>query len=325
MIRAYLREKKRRILLDAVFVLVFVVCFILNGVALTMVWYPTFLCLLFWMMYVAWDFQNFRKKHKHLLEVANHIDETRENLPLPANQLEEDYQELILTVVEADQKKQQAIQNKLDGNREYITLWAHQIKTPITAMGLMLQELEEENLPEKRRELTAKLFEVEQYVDTTLQYLRLDTMTHDLVLKEYRLFDIVKQAVRYFSKTFIAKRLSLNLVEEDVIVVTDEKWLVFVLKQILSNALKYTKTGSISIYMHPEKKKVLVIEDTGIGISPEDLPRICERGFTGYNGRMQKKATGIGLYLSKMILDKLEHGIEISSVEGQGTKVEIRL
>ena len=106
---------------------------------------------------------------------------------------------------------------------------------------------------------------------------------------------------------------------------TDEKWLLFVIKQILSNALKYTQEGAISIFMHPGKEKALVIEDTGIGIAAEDLPRIFERGFTGENGREQKKSTGIGLYLSKMILGRLGHGIVISSEEGNGTRVELLL
>jgi len=122
------------------------------------------------------------------------------------------------------------------------------------------------------------------------------------------------------------KKISLDLQEMDTLVVTDEKWLVFVLKQILSNALKYTPAGrKISIYMDINFVKTLVIEDTGIGISAEDLPRIMERGFTGYNGRMDKKATGIGLYLTRQILDRLNHEITIESVSGQGTKVYINL
>ena len=103
---------------------------------------------------------------------------------------------------------------------------------------------------------------------------------------------------------------------------TDEKWLVFVIEQILSNGLKYTKKGSISIYMEED---ALVIRDTGIGISPEDLPRVFEKGFTGYNGRRDKKSTGIGLYLCKSILDRLGHKIEIRSQVGQGTSVYLRL
>lgn len=108
-------------------------------------------------------------------------------------------------------------------------------------------------------------------------------------------------------------------------VLTDEKWLVFVLEQILSNALKYTKSGSIHIYLSPDAPKTLVIEDTGIGIAPEDLPRIFEKGYTGCNGRADKRSTGIGLYLCRQIMEKLSHTIRIESEMGAGTKVYLGL
>ena len=323
MISAYFRNKKKRIFLDVVLFMVFALCFWLTDTPLAAIWYPAVLYGTIILFYVLWDYRKFYHKHLHLEKVKHHIDETAENLPEAMDLLEEDYQNLILAVLETKAQNIREIKGKLEGNKEYITLWAHQIKTPITAMELLLQEVDEDNFEEKCRELKTKLFEVEQYVDSSLQYMRLDTMTADLELKEYALFDIVKKAVKYYSKTFIAKRLSLKMSAAEVPVVTDEKWLLFVVKQLLSNALKYTKTGSISIYMHPQKEKVLVIEDTGIGIAPENLPRIYDRGFTGYNGRMQEKATGIGLYLSKRILDQLGHGILITSKEGEGTKVEV--
>ena len=101
--------------------------------------------------------------------------------------------------------------------------------------------------------------------------------------------------------------------------------LVFVLEQILSNALKYTKSGSIHIYLSPDAPKTLVIEDTGIGIAPEDLPRIFEKGYTGCNGRADKRSTGIGLYLCRQIMEKLSHTIRIESEMGVGTKVYLGL
>ena len=106
-------------------------------------------------------------------------------------------------------------------------------------------------------------------------------------------------------------------------VLTDEKWLVFVLEQILSNALKYTKSGSIHIYLSPDAPKTLVIEDTGIGIAAEDLPRIFEKGFTGCNGRTDKKASGIGLYLCRRICRNLSHTITAQSQTDQGTTIRI--
>lgn len=156
-----------------------------------------------------------------------------------------------------------------------------------------------------------------------LSYLRLDGGSNDFVLREYNLEPIVRQAVRKYAPLFIRKKISLELGSLPCRVLTDEKWLCFVIEQLLSNALKYTSKGKISIYMADET--TLVIEDTGIGIAPEDLPRICEKGYTGYNGRTDKKATGIGLYLCKRILTKLSHTLTIRSEVGKGTTVLLGL
>lgn len=150
-------------------------------------------------------------------------------------------------------------------------------------------------------------------------------MSADLELKRYDLLEIIRQAVRKYSRLFILQKMKLNLEEMDYQVLTDEKWLLFAIEQILSNALKYTKEGGISIYMAKDRKDTLVIEDTGIGINPEDLPRVVEKGFTGYNGRNHKKSTGLGLYLSKEILEKLNHTLTLESEVGKGTRVFIYL
>ena len=118
------------------------------------------------------------------------------------------------------------------------------------------------------------------------------------------------------------KKIKLDYETVNSRVLTDEKWLVFVLEQLLSNALKYTRSGRISIHM---EGKELVVEDTGIGIQAEDLPRVFEKGFTGYNGRTDKKSTGIGLYLCKSVMDKLRHQIRIESEVGIGTKIYLNL
>ena len=248
---------------------------------------------------------------------------------------------------------------------EYYTMWVHQIKTPLSAMRLMLQsgfpaETEEQEyaFESLKNELFDELLKTEQYVDMVLSYLRLDSESSDFVFQEYELDDIIRQAVRKFSGVFIRKRIMLDYTGTKIRAITDEKWLLFVIEQILSNALKYTSLGTISIYAEyseaagrrrlesvsdcgspvgegPDSDRkerikevtpdILVITDTGIGIAPEDLKRVFEKGFTGYNGRMHKKSTGIGLYLSKRILDKLSHSIEIESEPGTGTKVKIGL
>lgn len=202
---------------------------------------------------------------------------------------------------------------------DYYLMWAHQIKTPIAAMKLLLNGREDGFL------LMEELFKIEQYVEMVLHYLRLESIASDMILKEYDLQSLVKQTVRKYSILFINSGLTLKLEEFDVKVLSDEKWLCFVLEQILSNSIKYTREGTISIYMKPGEPKTLVIEDTGIGIRQEDLSRIFERGFTGYNGRLDKKSTGIGLYLCKQIMDQLSHGIKVSSQVGKGTQFMLDL
>ena len=178
---------------------------------------------------------------------------------------------------------------------------------------------------EKRTELEMELFKIEQYVEMALSYIRLGNMASDLKLQWYPMDEIIEPAVKKYSKLFILKKIKLKYEPIENKILTDEKWLGLVVEQILSNALKYTNEGTISIYLEPKKENVLVIEDTGIGIWQEDLPRVFEKGFTGYNGRTDKKSTGIGLYLCKSIVDKLNHRIYISSEVSKGTKIFLNL
>ena len=203
---------------------------------------------------------------------------------------------------------------------DYYLMWAHQIKTPIAAIKLLLEE-REDGFP-----MLQELFKIEQYVEMVLSYLRLESISSDLLLKEYALGQIVKNVVKKFSVLFINSGLKLALGNlEGIMVLTDEKWFGLALEQILSNSIKYTHMGRISVYMAEDEVRTLVIEDTGIGIRGEDLPRIFERGFTGYNGRLDQKSTGIGLYLTKQVLDHLSIPVRVESVMGSGTKVYLNL
>lgn len=319
LLNSYLKERKTHIIMYFIFVLIFAVIFKLYHADVKIALYPAIICMVLWAIFTVFKFYRYCLSHKHRVDLSNHIEITLKNLPKPESLLEEDYQNLLSVLTEYNRLQLSENNQKYSDMREYITLWAHQMKTPITAINLLINEFGNDD----KNKIKEQLFEIEGYVDTALQFTRLDTMNSDLLLKEYSLMQIVKQGIKYYSKIFISKGISLNLSEFDTTVVTDEKWLLFVIKQILSNALKYTDVGSIFIHVVPDK--TLVIEDTGIGISEEDIHRIFERGFTGYNGRLDKKATGIGLYLSKQILDKLNHDIKIYSKPGAGTRVEISL
>ena len=266
-------------------------------------------------------FYSFYKKHKELEYIKKVIKISMPDFPEPKNRIEKDYHELLKLLYDSKMAVIYEKDNSLSNMIDYYTLWAHQIKTPIAAMKLILQS-EESKVNE---DLLDQLFKIEQYVEMVLQYLRMESESSDLIIKRHSLDKIVKQAVKKYAKLFIRKRISLNYEDLNCGVITDEKWLVFVIEQLLSNSLKYTNTGTISIYMDKDLPETLVIEDTGIGIQEEDLPRVFEKGFTGYNGHSDKKSTGIGLYLCKKIIKKLSHTISIESTVGKGTKVKIGL
>lgn len=223
-----------------------------------------------------------------------------------------------LALLEMD-KKNRAIEEreKLNDLMDYYTLWAHQIKTPIAASSLLVGEIEDKKV---KNQLEQELFKIESYVNIVLQYLRLESFHEDLILKKENVEDLVKEIVKKYAIFFIQKGLSLNLHDLDRTIITDKKWFVVILEQVLSNSLKYTSQGGIEIYFQED---TLYIKDSGLGIQDADLLRVFERGFSGYNGRLTQQSSGLGLYLSKKIADELGHQISIASQVGQGTTVMI--
>ena len=264
------------------------------------------------------DFIRYRERRALLKALLGEAALSLERLPAPKDPVEADWQSILRAVFDEKAKNQKEFSARYDGMTEYYTLWAHQIKTPIAAMRLLLQE--EGTDP---RALSEELFRIEQYVEMALCYLRLDGGVSDYVLREADLDEVIKQALRKYAPQFIRKKIRLNYEPVGARALTDEKWLSFVVEQVLSNALKYTPGGEISIRL--EAPMTLAVSDTGIGIAPEDLPRVFEKGYTGLNGRCDKRATGIGLYLCKRIMRKLGHGISIESRPGEGTTVRLDL
>lgn len=330
LIKAYIGARYKVLIAAFVWIMIFFCLFILCHVPLSAVWYPTLLGAFIMLLYAIYDYICFGKKHRRLKEAKCHIDITTDNLPEACNLIEEDYRNLLETMLYRKNETIADIRTARKDMLEYVTLWSHQIKTPLTALKLTAEDLAE---PERTEALT-RLFEMEQYVDMMLQFLRMEGGGSDLVLKSYSVKSMVNQAVKYFARIFIAKGISAHVeIDEALSVVTDEKWMVFVLKQLISNALKYTEHGSITVSAEKLKEVFgglesssrvrLVIADTGIGIASEDIPRIFERGYTGYNGRKDKKATGLGLYLTDRIMRMLGHRISIASEVGRGTSVEI--
>ena len=315
--KIYLRSQLPAIVLFVLCCVIFGATFWLYGLPLGAVGYPAGVCGVLWLIYTLFRVDRAALKHRRLCALTQAL--TPEMLPAVETVDDADYRRIISLLLDARSAQQTGAAQSYADMVEYYTLWAHQIKTPIASMRLTLQN---EDTPLSRR-LTSDLGRVERYVEMVLAYLRLGAESTDYVLRECDLDPIVRAAVKKFSGEFIERRLRLEFKPTNLRVLTDEKWLGFVLEQLLSNALKYTPEGSVSIYL--ESPAALCVADTGIGIAPEDLPRIFEQGYTGYNGRTDKRASGLGLYLCKRICKNLGHGISARSEPGKGTIVQLDL
>ena len=275
----YLRYRRRMLLAAAVCCVIFAASFALYRLPLRAVLYPVGLCLLVGLGFAVWDYRRTLKRHRALTGCGDLTAELLRELPLPESLAEEDYRAQLLHLRQLCTELQSAADNRYRDAIEYYTTWAHQIKTPIASMRLALQG---EDTALFRR-LLSDLSRTEQYVEMVMAFLRLEDAPGDYVFREVALDEVLRQALRRFSAEFIDRRLRLDYTPTGLTVLTDEKWLCFVLEQLLSNALKYTREGSITVELAGER--VLAIRDTGIGIAPEDLPRIFEKGYTGQNGR----------------------------------------
>ena len=316
-ISLYLKRHMLGIIAAVICILFFALSFWLYHLPLEAVLYPTIICAIIGAIFAAVDFKRAYMHHRQLKNSLRRLDGV-DSLPECLSPDDSDYREIISKLYDEMRRSETDAAAKYDDLSNYFTIWAHQIKTPISAMSLILQS-EDSTLS---RQLSGRLSEIERYVGMVMAYMRLGSESTDYVLRSCQLGDIVSQAIRKFASEFIYRQLKLNLAPIDRMVLTDEKWLLFVIEQVLSNSLKYTPSGSISIYLAGDE---LCVEVTGIGISPEDLPRIFEKGSTGCNGRTDKRASGIGLYLCRLICTRLGHTIRAESQPDKGTRIYIGL
>lgn len=291
--KRFFKENKGFIYVFPVFLVIIILVANLYEVNMEYIFYFIAFYILSYIAAIAIQYVNYRKRLKSYKQQIELINKDKDNCDI----------------------------DKIKENEDFFALWTHQIKTPISALNILLQA-EEINKSECREEL----IKIEDYVNVALGYIRYDNMGNDLVLEEYSLSDIVKNVVKKYAPVFIYNHLTIKFDNLDYKILTDDKWFSFVLEQILSNALKYTKNGGIKVSASDCDKGIEVrISDTGIGIKSEDIQRVFDKGFTGYNGRMDKKASGIGLYLSKKICESLGHKISIESKINSGTTVIIMI
>ena len=315
----YLRQHLSVTLMLLNFVAIFAAIFRLYDLETEAVLYATGLCLLFALVVITVYFIFYLKEHQERMRILKNIRLLVDELPEAKTLAENDLLAIIRELKKINEVTETARQTDRRESLDYYTTWIHQIKTPISTMKMILESED----TDEHRELLAELFRIEQYVEMVLSYLRLSSEHSDYIFKEYDLDKIIKQAIHKYASQFVRRRIQLKYDPVDIKVLTDEKWLLFIIEQVLSNSIKYTPKGSVTITVTPDK--VLKISDTGIGIATEDVPRIFEKGFTGYNGRLNKKSTGLGLYLCKMAADRLSHKISVESAPGVGTTISIDL
>lgn len=324
-----------------------------------------------YIVYLIYDYSVFADKIRTLERNIKTDDIQNIALPDKKNDVEALYADIIIKLHEQKRKQYDAGVEASRNLKDYYACWAHQIKTPIAAAKLIIQSLDDvvrnlentswgnscnecydkryddlknnqsneknddndlEKLNRKLNELSHEMFRIEFYTDAVMDYLRLEDISSDYEFKLCRLDVAVKKVVKKFAPQFIGRHISLHIEQIEDSVCTDSKWLGFIIEQLISNAVKYSKDGgSVRIYtLHgsdgikknsKDDSLQLVIEDTGIGISEEDIPRIMERGFTGYNGRLDKKSSGIGLYLCRKAADRLGFVITYDASYKNGTRV----
>ncbi|MBP5166298.1 MAG: sensor histidine kinase [Oscillospiraceae bacterium] len=319
LLKKYLGGKLTLIAVLLCFALLFTVSFALYGLPLGAVLYPAALCLLLGTFVFIFGYIRVLRRHRELEHMKNSVSLLPDELPAARSVEEDDYRDIAVRLCAQLREEQRRSSAEAEAMKEYYTVWAHQIKTPIASMRLRLQNEDSE----LSRNMLSGLGRIEQYVEMVLTYLRLEGSGSDYLIREYDLDGIIRPSLRKFAGDFISRRLKLDYSPVSLSVLTDAKWLAFVIEQLLSNALKYTHSGSVSVYL--EAPATLCIRDTGIGIAPEDLPRIFEMSFTGASGRTDMRSSGIGLYLCRRICRNLGHTISVESAPGEGTLVRLGL
>lgn len=261
-------------------------------------------------------YRSFRKqKQLELLATKNLQLSNLVFLPKAATLSEQTYQEVLRLVLENKNQEQEELQQKQRAMLDDFGLWLHQIKTPVAALDLLIQSGQLDP-----RTMKNEVFKINEYLQMILNYMRQNLDQADFVFQQLSIEKIIKSVVKKYATFFSQKDLSLQLGNLEGSVYSDQKWLVFILEQVIFNAIKYTENGMISISFSDNQ---LTIQDTGMGIRSEDLPRVFEKGYTGMNGREQQRASGLGLYLSQEAAEKLGCRLYIESQIKKGTTVTI--
>lgn len=316
LIKGYIKHKAGAIAAVIACQAVMLSVFVLYRLEMTPFLYALWINILVLLVFVVCSFVKYRTRHKERQRILESVLNESMEFPEAESLEDEDYQKILTVLNSRCNELTNRLGSETRDMSDYYTIWVHQIKTPISVLYMLLNED-----TQKDRSCRDELFKIEQYVNMVLNYLRLGSETNDLVLKEQSLDELIRGAVRKYASLFINRKLSISYEPVELKLVTDEKWFSFILEQILSNAVKYTLNGGVTIKAESGK---VSISDTGIGIEAEDIPRIFEKGYTGFNGRSGRKSSGLGLYLCSLAARKLELKLSVESEPGVGTTFIIK-
>lgn len=307
-----LKKDKNLFLLFGVMTAVNFSVFLLYRIMTEAFLYAEAVILLFNLLLVLFDYVRNMKKADGLENAVRSIESGNCELP-PADTFDEvKYREMIDFLIQKINEMNLSFSKGKQDMSDWYTIWVHQIKTPIAVLKL--------KVPESNKEIRNELFRIEEYADMALAYIRLGGEQNDLVIKEYPLDELIRETLRKYASQFIAKKIKLEYMPTEKKVVTDKKWLLCILEQYISNAVKYTNGGTVTIEVCGD---TLTVSDTGIGISKADLPRIFEKSYTGNNGRTDAKSSGLGLYLSKKSAALIGVTLSVDSTLGCGSRFSV--
>lgn len=288
--------------------------------------YTNVSCFLFAILYIIIGYYYRRNFYKELVEIINgEQEEMTALLPETQNYQQKLFLHLFKKILKDHTNQLQKVYDEKRDQNEFIMSWIHEVKLPIAASRLLMENSEGKSTELIVDKLEDELGKIDDYVEQALYYSRIDSFSKDYFITEIHVNQIIKCSVKKYAKLFINKGIHFDMDDEKQFVQSDSKWLGFVIDQIIANSLKYTNDGGkISILFDEDsKEKRLLIQDNGIGVKPEDMNRVFEKGFTGTIGRSHAKSTGMGLYLAEKLANKLGHDITIESKEGEFTKIAI--
>ncbi|AIM16916.1 sensor histidine kinase [Neobacillus sedimentimangrovi] len=316
MIKKYLIERRSWILLVLFLeALTLVISYLDSAIPVLPILYIVFLSLLIFFIFLFYRYQKETKFFKSLQEWDNDLDVTR------LADAESPFEKIIETSVinQTELLKRESSYNlmTLEQEKDDLLAWIHEVKTPLTAMSLMIDRIEDEKL---KASLTYEWLRIHLLLDQQLHQKRIPFMENDLYIEKTDLKAVIFKEIKALKSWCMQKGIGFEVNLEGAEVLTDAKWLAFILRQLLTNAVKYSEASDIFIKSYgKDGHTILEIKDYGRGIDPKDLPRIFEKGFTSTTAHQDRASTGMGLYLAQKAAEPLRIHIHVDSILGEGT------